>query len=169
MVQSCCSGPQGPALWTLANRWDPEGLQMTLGKLASAGARCSWGRWPPVLRRPRYPPGLSAFTQSNNYICKAPGAPDQVPKEGWHQTQGRSAFFPVQILTNNAACGRLPWVAETARKMRLGSVPSSCPGAFISICSKPDVWALPEGRRSTNSPPCWKVTLCFLREGHVRI
>lgn len=49
---------------------------------ASDGGRCSRAQWPPVLWRPRYPPGPSAFTQSTNYICNAPGAPDQVPKEG---------------------------------------------------------------------------------------
>lgn len=35
---------------------------------ASAGDRCGRGRWPPVLWRPRYPPGLTALTQPTNYI-----------------------------------------------------------------------------------------------------
>lgn len=122
-IWSRCSRPREPASWTVANRWDLEGLQMTLGE-TSAGGRRSWGWWPPVLWRPRYPPGPSAFTWIHQLQWQSPRAPDQVPKEGWHQTQGSSAPFWC-IVTDHAACGRLPLSCRNCEESEPGlSVPS---------------------------------------------
>ena len=107
---------------------------MTLGE-TSAGGRRSWGWWPPALWRPRYPPGPSAFTQSTNYSGRAPGL--QIKFRRKADIRPKEAVLPFWcIVTDHAACGRLPLSCRNCEESEPElSVPSCYLDALASVCS----------------------------------
>ena len=130
-IWSWCSGRWEPTSWTVANRWDLEGLQMTLGET-------SW--WQMQLRpvatcalAPTLPTWSVCIYSIHQLRWQSPRAPDQVPKEGWHQTQGSSASF---LLHCNWPCSlwqASPELQKLWGKWAWAECPQLSPGC-PSIC-----------------------------------